>query len=227
MEVLAMVQSNSAERASAELLSTKSELEAERHRAISLEFELAGEKRKLGEVQQACTTANERWEEAMTSNEELRDQAIKDKETADGQIAELEKALAEEMAKLEYERVAYPDLCKAAVEQFKESADFQIAIDTAVARSLAREGDRGAGLSGVAIGSRNEEEVIKSFQWSDFYKHEMAEFWDNGWMTFIHKAQELFLDVDFSRVKVGEDDVAQTPLDEGIKEEDLASSEEE
>ena len=73
MEVLALVQSYSAEQASAELLATKSELEAERHKAISLEFELAGEKRKLEQVQQAYTTANERWEEAMTNNEELCD----------------------------------------------------------------------------------------------------------------------------------------------------------
>lgn len=55
----------------------------------------------------------------------------------------------------------------------------------------------------------------------------MSEFWDSGWMSFKHKAHELFPDVDFSLVKVGEDDAAQTPLDEGIDEEDLASSEEE
>lgn len=46
-------------------------------------------------------------------------------------------------------------------------------------------------------------------------------------MTFKYKARELFPDVDFSLMNVGEDDVAQTPLDEGIEEEDLASSEEE
>ncbi|GMQ04756.1 hypothetical protein CsSME_00050078 [Camellia sinensis var. sinensis] len=84
---------------------------------------------------------------------------------------------------------------------------------------------RGVGPLGVATGGKSEEEVIESFQQSDFYKHEMSEFWDSGWMAFKHKAQELFPDVDFSLVKVGEDDVAQTPLDEGIEEEDLASSE--
>ncbi|XP_028088587.1 uncharacterized protein LOC114289132 [Camellia sinensis] len=47
MEVLAVVQSYSAERVGAELLATKSELEAERRKAVSLEFELAGEKRQL------------------------------------------------------------------------------------------------------------------------------------------------------------------------------------
>ncbi|GMP73511.1 hypothetical protein CsSME_00031246 [Camellia sinensis var. sinensis] len=100
-------------------------------------------------------------------------------------------------------------------------------IDVAVASSLAKEGNGGARTSGAAVGGRNEKEVIQSFQRSDFYKHEMSEFWDNGWMTFKHKAQELFPDVDFSLVKVSEDDVAQTPLDEGIEEEALASSEEE
>lgn len=55
----------------------------------------------------------------------------------------------------------------------------------------------------------------------------MSEFWDSGCMSFKHKAYELFPDVDFSLVKVGEDDAAQTPLDEGIDEEVLASSEEE
>ncbi|GMP45230.1 hypothetical protein CsSME_00013816 [Camellia sinensis var. sinensis] len=82
MEVLAPMQSYSAERASTDLLATKSELEAERHKAISLEFKLAGKKGKLDEAQQAYTTANERWEEAMTINEDLWDQAVKDKEEA-------------------------------------------------------------------------------------------------------------------------------------------------
>ena len=127
------------------MLFRSSELEAERHKAISLEFELAGEKRKLEEVQQACTTANERWEEAMTNNEELRDQAVKDKEETNGRMA------------------AYPDLCMVAVEQFKRFADFQMAIDVAVPNSLAKKGDGGAGPSGVAAGGRSEEEVIQSF----------------------------------------------------------------
>ncbi|GMP90823.1 hypothetical protein CsSME_00041788 [Camellia sinensis var. sinensis] len=163
----------------------------------------------------------------MTNNEELRDQEIKDKEEADGQIVELEKALAEEMAKLASERTAYPGLYMAVVEQFKGFADFQMAIDAAIVSSLAKEGDSGAGSSGAVAGGRSEEEVIQSFQWSDFYKHEMSQFWDSSWMTFKYKAQELFPEVDFSLVKVGEDDIAQTPLDEGIEEEDLTSSEEE
>ncbi|GMP56460.1 hypothetical protein CsSME_00020941 [Camellia sinensis var. sinensis] len=139
----------------------------------------------------------------------------------------MEKALEEENAKLASERVAYPDLYVATVEQFKGSADFQMAIDAAIASSLAREGDRGAGPSGATARSRSEEEVIQSFQWSDFYKHELAEFWDSGWMTFKRKAEELFPDLDFSNVRIDEDDVAQTPLDEGVDEEDLDSSEDE
>ncbi|GMQ11095.1 hypothetical protein CsSME_00053861 [Camellia sinensis var. sinensis] len=55
----------------------------------------------------------------------------------------------------------------------------------------------------------------------------MAEFWDSGWKMFKHKAEELFPGIDFSSIKIDEDDVAQTPLDEDIEEEDLASSEEE
>ncbi|GMP72291.1 hypothetical protein CsSME_00030379 [Camellia sinensis var. sinensis] len=139
----------------------------------------------------------------------------------------LEKTLEEERAKLASERVAYPDLCVAAVEQFKGFADFQMAIDAAITSSLAREGDRGAGPSRATARSRSEEEVIQSFQRSDFYKYEMAEFWDSGWKTFKRKTEELFPDLDFSNVRIDEDDVAQTPLDEGVDEEDLASSEDE
>lgn len=43
MEVLAMLQSNVADRAHAELLATKLELESERRKVVSLEFQLAGE----------------------------------------------------------------------------------------------------------------------------------------------------------------------------------------
>lgn len=181
----------------------------------------------------------------MTYNEDLRAQSIKEKEEADLKIAKLErvladeraksvaekagleKALEEEKAKLASENTAYPNLCVAAEEQFKGSANFQIAIDAAIASSLVREGDRGAGPSGATAGSWGEEEVIQSFQQSNFYKHEMAEFWDSGWKTFKRKAEELFPDLDFSNVKIDEDDVAQTPLDAGVEEEDLASSEDE
>ncbi|GMP64727.1 hypothetical protein CsSME_00025864 [Camellia sinensis var. sinensis] len=259
MEVLAMVQSNVADRAHAELVAAKLELEDERRKVMWLEFQLAGERKKLENTQNACTVANKRWEEAMSNNEDLRAQSIKEKEELGRKIAELERTLAdepvksmEEKAGLEMEleeektksavlqkeleeektksaskRATYPDLCIAAVEQFKGSADFQMAIDAAIASNLAREGAGGAGLSGATAGSRSEEEVIQSFQWSDFYKPEMAEFWDSGWKMFKRKAEELFPDLDFSIVKIDDDDVAQTPLDEGIQEKDLVSSEEE
>ncbi|XP_028104527.1 zinc finger BED domain-containing protein RICESLEEPER 2-like [Camellia sinensis] len=41
---------------------------------------------------------------------------------------------------------------------------------------------------------------------------------------FKRKVEELFPDLDFSNVRIDEDDVAQTPLDEGVDEEDLALS---
>ncbi|GMQ00560.1 hypothetical protein CsSME_00047599 [Camellia sinensis var. sinensis] len=106
------------------------------------------------------------------------------------------------------ERAVYLDLCVAAVEQFKGSAEFQVAIDTAIARSLAKEGEGGAGPSEMAVRGRSEEEVIQSFQRSDFYRYEMSQYWDSGWISFKYKAQKLFLDVDFNLMKVKEDDVA-------------------
>ncbi|GMP98552.1 hypothetical protein CsSME_00046392 [Camellia sinensis var. sinensis] len=106
------------------------------------------------------------------------------------------------------EIAAYPDLCVATVEQFKGSTEFQMAIDMAIAKSLAKEGEGDAGSSGVATKGRSEEEVIQSFQRSNFYKHEMSHYWDSNWMSFKYKVQKLFPNVDFSLVKVGEDDVA-------------------
>ncbi|GMP92963.1 hypothetical protein CsSME_00042992 [Camellia sinensis var. sinensis] len=133
------------------------------------------------------------------------------------------------MTKEASERAAYLDLCVATIEQFKGSVDFQMAVDAVITNNLAREGSGGAGPSGATAGSRSmsEKEVIQSFQWVDFYKHEMVEFWDSGWKMFKRKAEELFPDLDFNSVKIDEDDVAQTPLDEGVEEEDIISSEEE
>ncbi|GMP71112.1 hypothetical protein CsSME_00029654 [Camellia sinensis var. sinensis] len=246
MKVLAVVQGNVADRAHTELLAGKLELEDERRKVVSLEFQLVGEQKKLEEAQKACTVANERWEEAMTCNKDLRAQSIKEKEEADLNIARLEKDLADERAraaaekaglekeleeertKAASERATYPDLCVAAVEQFKGSVDFQMAVDATIANNLARDGfGGGAGQSGVTAGSRSEEEVIQSFQRSDFYKHEMTKFWDSGWKMFKRKAEELFPGLNFGSVKIDEDDVAQTPLDEGVEENDLVSSEEE
>ncbi|KAI7998459.1 hypothetical protein LOK49_LG10G00511 [Camellia lanceoleosa] len=137
----------------------------------------------------------------------------------------LMKELSEERAKAASERAAYPDLCVAAVEQFKGSPEFQMAVDAAVASNLAREDTGGAGPSRPTAEGRAESEVIASFQQSDFYKHEMSEYWDSGWKMCKRRVEELFPDLDLGGVVIGEDDVAQTPLDEGVEEEDLASSE--
>ena len=83
-----------------------------------------------------------------------------------------------------------------------------MAIDAVIASNLAREASGGGVLSGATSGCWSEEEVIQSFQRSDFYKHEMAEFWDSGWKMFKRKVKELFLDLDFCNVWIDEDDVA-------------------
>ncbi|XP_028063312.1 axoneme-associated protein mst101(2)-like [Camellia sinensis] len=237
--VLAVVQKNVVDRTHSELRAVKLELEDKRCRVVSLEFQLAGERKKVKEEQKACTIANERWDEAMVSNEELRAQSIKEKEELDHKIAELERDLADECAKaaaekaalekeladerakavaekvrlekeleeektkVASERAAYTDLRVATVEQFKGSLDFQMAIDAAITNNLAREASGGVGPLGATVGSRSEEEMFK------------------------RKAEELFPGLDFSSVRIDEDDVAQTPLDEGVEEEDLISSEEE
>lgn len=53
----------------------------------------------------------------------------------------MELALEEERTKLASEKAAYPELCIAAVEKFKGSTNFQMAIDVAIASSMAKEVD--------------------------------------------------------------------------------------
>ncbi|XP_028105222.1 caldesmon-like [Camellia sinensis] len=171
----------------ADLPAVKLELEDTRRKVVSLEFQLAGEQKKLEESERACAVAVERHEEAMTSNEEL----VRKKDEADSRIGDLLKELGEERARAEEEKgrllrawemekakavaeleslkkgveeerataaaergalqrelgeerakaasekAAYPDLCVAAVEQYKGSSEFQMVVDAAVARSLA------------------------------------------------------------------------------------------
>ncbi|GMQ04288.1 hypothetical protein CsSME_00049754 [Camellia sinensis var. sinensis] len=188
MEVLAMVQSYLTERArvgqaevTSELLVAKSKLEVVHYKVISLEFELESEQKKMGEVQKARDTAKERLEEVLKNNEELRNQALKDKEVANARVTKLERALGEERAKttelarmMASERASYPDLCITMVEQFKSSPEFQMAIDAAAAKGLAREGEGRAGPPEVAVTGRTEEEIIQSFQLSNYYKYEMS-----------------------------------------------------
>ncbi|GMP74326.1 hypothetical protein CsSME_00031777 [Camellia sinensis var. sinensis] len=101
MKVLAVVQGYLTEHArvghteaNVELSVAKAELKAICRKAVSLEFELASEQERTDEAQQACTTANERLEEDLVNNEELRDLALKDKEEIDTRVTDLEKALA-------------------------------------------------------------------------------------------------------------------------------------
>ncbi|XP_028099141.1 uncharacterized protein LOC114298720 [Camellia sinensis] len=106
--------------------SLRKELEVERAKALaekeSLQKELEAEKAK-----------------ATTENESLQKELEAEKAKATAERATLDKELAEERAKAASERAAYPDLYVAAVDQFKGSAEFQIAVDAAVASSLARE----------------------------------------------------------------------------------------
>ncbi|GMP61738.1 hypothetical protein CsSME_00024087 [Camellia sinensis var. sinensis] len=104
MGVLAVVQGNVADHAQAELLAAKLELEDERRKVVSLEFQLRSDQKKLEEAQKACAVANDRWDEAMTCNEDLRVQAIKEKDEADSKIAGLEKELADELTKVVAEK---------------------------------------------------------------------------------------------------------------------------
>ncbi|GMP71853.1 hypothetical protein CsSME_00030107 [Camellia sinensis var. sinensis] len=106
MQVLTIVHRNVADRAQAELIAVKLELEDERRQVVSLEFQLAGEQKKLGEAQRACAVAIERHEEAMTSNEELRAQQIKETDEVHVKIAGLQKELEDERAKAMEERAS-------------------------------------------------------------------------------------------------------------------------
>ncbi|XP_028113012.1 chromatin-remodeling ATPase INO80-like [Camellia sinensis] len=196
--------------AHADLPAVKLELEDARRKVVSLEFQLAGEQKKLEESERACAVAIERYEEAMTSNEEL----VRQKDEADSRIGDLLKELGEERARAEEERgrllrewemektkaaaelenlrkgveeeraaaaaaaergalqreldeerakaasekAAYPDLCVAAVEQYKGSPEFQMVVDAAVARSLAGQESGGVGPSRKTAGGRTEAE---------------------------------------------------------------------
>ncbi|XP_028057438.1 uncharacterized protein LOC114261360 [Camellia sinensis] len=193
-----------------------------------LQKELEGEWAKAVEEMRGLQKELEaKRAKATAEKESLKKELEEERAKAASKRATLQKELDEERAKAASERVAYPDLCVVTVQQFKGSAEFKMAVDVAVASSLARQESGRAGPSRTTAGRRTEAEVIESFQQSDFYKHEMAEFWDSGWKMFKRRAEELFPDLDLSSVTIGEDDVAQTPLDEGIKEEDLISSEEE
>ncbi|XP_028055988.1 uncharacterized protein LOC114260133 [Camellia sinensis] len=202
------------ESAHTELQAVKKELERERAKAVEEKERL----QKELEVERVQATAEK---------ESLKKELEAERAKAASERSALQKELDEERVKAASEREAYPDLCVAAVEQFKGSAEFQTAVDAVVASSLVGQESGGVGPSRTTTGSRTDAEVIASFQQSDFYKYEMVEYWDSGWKMFKHRAEELFPGLDLSSVTIGENDVAQTPLEEGIEEEDLFSSGEE
>ena len=73
------------ESARTELLTGQAELEATRRQVVSLEFQLAGEQKKLDKAQRACAVAVERHEEAMSNNEEL----VRQKDEVDSRVGDL------------------------------------------------------------------------------------------------------------------------------------------
>ncbi|XP_028096974.1 uncharacterized protein LOC114296832 [Camellia sinensis] len=83
-----------------DLPAVKLELEDTHRKVVSLEFQLAGEQKKLEESERACAVAVERHEKAMTSNEEL----VRQKDEADSRIGDLSKELGEECARAEEEK---------------------------------------------------------------------------------------------------------------------------
>ncbi|XP_028106107.1 uncharacterized protein LOC114305207 [Camellia sinensis] len=161
-----------------------------------------GEERARAEEDKGRLRREWKMEKAKVAAEleSLRKRMEEERATAAAERGALQRELDEERAKAASEKAAYPDLCVAAVEQYKGSLEFQMVVDAAVARSLAGQEPGGVGPSRKIAGGRTESE---------------------------RKAEELFPNLDLSSVTIGEDDVAQTPLDEGVEEEDLASSEEE
>ncbi|XP_028101991.1 neurofilament medium polypeptide-like [Camellia sinensis] len=104
----------------------KKELEGKRAKAVK---EMGRLQKELA-VERAKATA-----EKKSLEKELEEERAK----VASERAALQRELDEERAKAASERAAYPDLCIAAVEQFKGFAEFQMAIDAAVASSLARQ----------------------------------------------------------------------------------------
>ncbi|XP_028066646.1 caldesmon-like [Camellia sinensis] len=173
--------------AHADLQAVEVELESTRRQVVSLEFQFADEQKKqkdeadgkVGDLQKELESERAKAiEEKGRLQKELeteRAQATAEKESLKKELeaekaktaserAALQKELDEERAKAASERAAYPDLCVAAVEQFKGSAKFQMVVVVAVASSLTMQESRGTGPSRTTVGGRTEAEVIESFQ---------------------------------------------------------------
>ncbi|XP_028099252.1 actin cytoskeleton-regulatory complex protein pan-1-like, partial [Camellia sinensis] len=80
------------------------------------------------------------WEvekaKAAVELESLRKGVEEERATTAAERGALQRELDEERAKAASEKAAYPDLCVAAVEQYKGSPEFQMVVDAAVTRSL-------------------------------------------------------------------------------------------
>ncbi|XP_028060862.1 caldesmon-like [Camellia sinensis] len=84
----------------AELQAVRLELEDTHRKVVSLEFQLAGEQKKVEESERACAVALEWHEEAMSSNEEV----VRQKDEADARIEELLRGMENERVKAEEEK---------------------------------------------------------------------------------------------------------------------------
>ncbi|XP_028069141.1 eukaryotic translation initiation factor 3 subunit A-like [Camellia sinensis] len=96
------------------------------------------------------------WEiekaKAVAELESLKKGVEEERATAAAERGALQRELDEERAKAASERAAYPDLCVAAVEQYKGSPEFQMVVDAAVAKSLAGQESGGVGPSRKTVG---------------------------------------------------------------------------
>ncbi|XP_028056551.1 uncharacterized protein LOC114260607 [Camellia sinensis] len=144
------------------------ELEGECAKAVeereSLQKELEAERAKAAAEKESL---QREWEaekaKATAENESLQKELEEERAKAASENATLQNDLDEERAKAASKRAAYPDLYVAAVDQFKGSVEFQMAVDAAVASSLAREESGGASPSRTTAGGKTEAEVIESF----------------------------------------------------------------
>ncbi|XP_028117719.1 caldesmon-like [Camellia sinensis] len=88
--------------------------------------------------------------------ESLKKGVEEERATAAAERGALQRELDEKKAKAASEKAAYPDLCVAAVEQYKGSSEFQMVVDAAVARSLASQESGGWAHQGrlLEVGQR-------------------------------------------------------------------------
>ncbi|XP_028060266.1 inner centromere protein-like [Camellia sinensis] len=129
-----------------------------------LQRELEGERAKAVEEKGRLQRELEAERvQATAEKESLKEELEVEKAKAASERAALQKELGEERVKAVSQRAAYLDLCVATVEQFKGFAKFQVAVDAAVASSLAGQESGGAGPSRTTAGRRTDAELCLSF----------------------------------------------------------------